>query len=61
MALVDTNAAAVAVDVKPGVVRKWAHRHPDLLPRRGRDRRGRTLYELKDVHDTKRLLRAVTV
>lgn len=59
MPLVDTNAAAVAVDVKPGVIRKWAHR--GHIAKRGNDDRGRALYDLKDVHDAKRLLRARSV
>lgn len=50
--LVDTQAAAAAVSVQPGAVRKWAHR--GQLLRRGQDARGRTLYDLDDVYDAAR-------
>ena len=57
--LVDTVAAAVAVDVAPGVIRKWAHR--GHLVRQGQDAKGRTVYDLQDVYDTAALFRARTV
>lgn len=47
MTLVDSQAAAVACGVAPGTVRSWASR--GLLPRQGKDRRGRTTYDLTDV------------
>jgi hypothetical protein len=49
MILVDTAAAAVLLDTTPNAVRIMASRSPELLPRRGRDRHGRTLYDLADV------------
>lgn len=45
--LVDTVAAAAAVEVLPRRVRVWAHR--GKLEARGRDEQGRTLYALRDV------------
>ncbi|MFJ4168371.1 hypothetical protein ACIPY3_02560 [Paenarthrobacter sp. NPDC089714] len=47
--LVDTVAAAAAVQRKPGTVRSWAARGD--LERRGRDDRGRTVYSLADVYE----------
>jgi DNA-binding transcriptional MerR regulator len=47
--IVDTVAAAAAVDVPPSTIRTWASR--GLLNRHGTDRRGRTLYDLQDVVD----------
>lgn len=59
MILVDTNAAAAAVGVKPGVIRVWAHR--GHLKAHGKDDRGRTTYDLQAVHDAARLVAARTV
>lgn len=56
MPLVDTIAAAAAVDVPAGVIRKWAYRGD--LTRRGTDEKGRTLYDLQQVHDTAAAYRA---
>lgn len=39
---------AVMVKRDPSTIRKWAVRHPDRLPRRGTDERGRTLYSIDD-------------
>ena len=47
--LVDTQAAAVAVGLAASTIRGWAH--AGKLARRGRDGRGRTLYDLADVYD----------
>jgi DNA-binding transcriptional MerR regulator len=44
--LLDGPAVAAALGVKPGLVRRWAHR--GLLTRRGSDARRRTLYDLAD-------------
>jgi hypothetical protein len=47
---VDTPTAAVAVNVAQGTIRSWASRgHIRAV---GRDRRGRTLYDLQQVMDT---------
>jgi hypothetical protein len=46
--LLDTVALAEALGISPGLLRLWAHRYPDLLPRRGKDAKGRTLYLLAD-------------
>jgi len=43
--LADTEAIASFLHVRPATVRSWAHR--GQLERRGRDRRGRTLYSVK--------------
>jgi hypothetical protein len=48
MKLADTGAIAHMLGVTPNAVRIIAHRHPDVLPRRGRDTRGRTLYAIED-------------
>ena len=45
--LAETNAIAALLGVKPGTMRVLAHRHPDLLPKRG-TRGGRTLYAVED-------------
>ena len=45
--LVDTNAAAVAICVKPALVRLWASR--GKLAAVGNDKRGRCLYDLRAV------------
>jgi hypothetical protein len=47
--LIDTGAAAVLLDTTPNAVRIMASRMPNLLPRQGRDAKGRTLYDLRDV------------
>ena len=49
MTLIDTGAAAVLLETTPNAVRIMACRMPALLPRRGRDAKGRTLYDLRDV------------
>jgi hypothetical protein len=46
--LVDTQAIAVFTRRKPATIRTWARRYPERLPRRGRDKRGRTLYAIED-------------
>jgi hypothetical protein len=48
MKLADTQAIAVLTRRKPATIRKWAERYPDHLPRRGRDKQGRTLYSVDD-------------
>lgn len=55
--LVDTLAAAEAVNRPPGTIRRWAHE--GLITARGRDRRGRTLYALADVYRAERARREV--
>lgn len=45
--LVDTVAAALAVRVEPSTIRTWANR--GKIEKRGKDRRGRSLYSLTDV------------
>ena len=45
--LVDGPAIAAELDITPGVIRVWAHR--GYITRRGRDNRGRTLYDLDEV------------
>jgi len=47
---VDTAAAAVAAGVKPFLIRRWAARYPEELPRQGSDGKGRALYLLADVY-----------
>lgn len=49
MTLIDTGAAAVLLETTPNAVRIMASRMPNLLPRRGKDAQGRTLYALGDV------------
>lgn len=49
MTTIDTEAAALMLGITPNAVRILAHRHPDRLPRRGRDTHGRTLYAVEDV------------
>ena len=46
--LADTQAIAFFTRRAPATIRKWAERYPDRLPRRGRDKRGRTLYSVDD-------------
>ena len=46
--LVDTLAAAAAVQRKPATVRGWAHE--GRLQRKGTDDKGRALYDLGDVY-----------
>ncbi|MGX5358774.1 MerR family transcriptional regulator [Kocuria sp. KH4] len=45
--LVDTIAAAHAIDVPPARIRQWAHR--GKIESAGQDERGRSLYALSDV------------
>lgn len=45
--IVDTRAAALFAGVAPATIRSWIHR--GKLPHQGRDRRGRTLVDLRDV------------
>ena len=47
MVLVDTQAAATAINRKPMDIRNW-RRRGKLTPR-GKDYRGRTLYDLLEV------------
>ena len=47
MPLVDTNAAAVAVNRKPTDIWNWQRR--GKIQPRGRDRKGRNLYDLAEV------------
>lgn len=44
--LADAPALAVMLGVSPVTVRSWAHR--GRLARRGRDKRGRTLYSIAE-------------
>lgn len=46
--IVDTSAAALAVERTPATVREWAAR--GLLEQVGTDERGRRLYKLADVY-----------
>lgn len=46
--LVDTVAAGLAVHVAAATIRGWKHR--GLLVGKGKDRRGRVLYDLADVY-----------
>lgn len=48
MAAVDAYAAAASVKVKPERIRQWASR--GKLTAIGRDWRGRTLYDLDEIH-----------
>jgi hypothetical protein len=48
MRLADTAAIAFFTRRAPSTIRNWARRYPDRLPRRGRDKRGRTLYSVED-------------
>lgn len=50
--LVDTPAAAVAVDRPPATIRNWAHR--GLIRQQGKDGSRRTLYDLADVYQAAR-------
>jgi hypothetical protein len=55
LVLADTNAAAAAAEVKPAMVRSWAHR--GYIKRHGYDRTGRTLVDVAEVQayaDTRR-------
>jgi hypothetical protein len=47
--LIDTGAVAYLLGTTPNAVRITATRYPGLLPRRGTDAKGRTLYALADV------------
>ena len=49
MILIDTGAVAHLLGATPNYVRVTATRRPHLLPRRGKDEQGRTLYALADV------------
>jgi hypothetical protein len=46
--LLDGPAVAVALGVKPGLVRQWANRR--LIARLGRDARGRELFDLAEAY-----------
>ena len=46
--LADTQAIAFMLRRPASTIRKWAQRYPDRLPRRGTDKRGRTLYSIDD-------------
>ncbi|GEM_PF-1097912 len=45
--LIDTRAAAVAANVPPGTIRRWAHE--GRIARHGTDNHRRTLYDLNEV------------
>jgi hypothetical protein len=47
--LIDTGAAACLLGTTENAVRITATRHPELLPRHGKDAQGRTLHDLADV------------
>ena len=47
--LVDSRAASLATHVPAATIRTWAAR--GHLARRGTDARGRTLYDLDEVHE----------
>lgn len=47
--LVDTHAAHLATGVTPALLRSWLHR--GKLTHHGRDRRGRALVDLAEVHN----------
>lgn len=48
IALVDSISLGRVLGVSPATIRSWARRHPDRLPRLGRDQQGRTLYSYRD-------------
>ena len=48
IALVDAVALSKILGRSPATIRSWANRYPDMLPRLGRDQRGRTLYSYRD-------------
>ncbi|MFJ4987910.1 hypothetical protein ACIP9H_29415 [Streptomyces sp. NPDC088732] len=49
--LADTQAAALAADVKPGTIRVWIHR--GKLQKHGRDHAGRDLIDLDELQQLK--------
>ncbi|MBC6458406.1 hypothetical protein [Actinomadura sp. HBU206391] len=51
MTCADTAAIALMLGMSVNAVRILAHRHPEILPRRGRDHRGRTLYAIEDAEN----------
>jgi hypothetical protein len=55
--LLDGPALAEALGEDSALIRQWARRYPDLLPRRGRDDRGRTLFSLADGYRTQATVR----
>lgn len=54
--LLYTDEAAAKAHVKPGTIRSWASRYPDILPKHP-DRRGRPRYKLRDVLKTEQRTR----
>lgn len=46
--LADTHAIALTVGRAPATIRSWAHRHPDLMPRRGTGKYQRALYDVEE-------------
>jgi hypothetical protein len=51
--LADTQAAALAADVKPAQLRSWLHR--GALIRHGHDHRGRALIDLDELEALQKL------
>jgi hypothetical protein len=45
---IDTEAVALILGWTPNRVRVFAFRHPDQLPKHGKDSKRRTLYRLED-------------
>ena len=48
--LVDTQAAAIAVNRQPATIRSWIHR--GRIQAHGTDRHGRTLVDLAEIYRT---------
>ena len=46
--LADIHAIALIAGGRPATIRSWAHRHPDLMPRRGTGKRQRALYDVQE-------------
>lgn len=49
MKRIDSEAAALMLGMTVNHFRVYVHRHPGEIRRVGRDRKGRTLYDLADV------------
>lgn len=58
IALVDSVALSKILGRSPATIRSWANRYPHLLPRLGRDQRGRTLYSYRDALELRDTLNA---
>ena len=56
MTLLDTQAAAMAVAVPAGTIRRWAHN--GWITRQGKDPKGRTLYDADEVDEFVKATRA---